>query len=59
MGELTLIHGKTIFCHPYSFIYCIAQEQLMTMNLVGQKTLTTTKGLMVTPESFRLDLLDL
>lgn len=31
----------------------------MTIDLVGQKTLITTKGLMVTPESFTLDLLDL
>lgn len=36
MGETTLIHGKTIFFRSYSFTYCIAQEQLVTIDLVGQ-----------------------
>lgn len=31
-----LIHGKTIFCRSYSFMYCIVQKWLVTIDLMEQ-----------------------
>lgn len=38
-GEKALIHGKTIFYRPYLFMNCIAQERLMTIDLVGHNNI--------------------